>query len=45
MQSFFAVVHGPAKQWDPETLWEVMTCRVIMHNMIVDDEREGSIYD
>ena len=36
----FAVVRGPAKQWDPETLWEVMTCCVIMHNMIMEDEGE-----
>ena len=36
----FAVVHGPAQQWDPETLWEVMTCCVIMHNIIVEDKGE-----
>ena len=45
LQARFAVVRGPAKQWDPETLWEVMTCCVIMHNMIVEDERDESIFD
>ena len=38
LQARFAVVRGPAKQWDSETLWEVMTCCVIMYNMIVEDE-------
>ena len=38
LQAHFAVVRGPTKQWDLETLWEVMTCCVIMHNMIVEDE-------
>jgi hypothetical protein len=38
LQVHFAVVRESAKQWDPETLWEVMTCCVIMHNMIVEDE-------
>ena len=38
LRARFAVVRGPAKQWDLETLWDVMTCCVIMHNMIVEDE-------
>ena len=40
LQACFTVVHGPVKQWDPVTLWEVMTCCVIMHTMIVEDEGE-----
>nr|XP_045087060.1 uncharacterized protein LOC123494768 [Aegilops tauschii subsp. strangulata] len=42
MQARFVVVRGPAKQWDPEPLWEVLTCCVIMHNMIVEDEGEDA---
>ena len=30
----FAVVRGPAKQWGAETLWEVMTCCVIMQFLV-----------
>ena len=42
LQARFVVVCGPAKQWDPETLWEVMTCYVIMHNMILEDEGDDT---
>ena len=43
LQSHFAVVHGPAKQRNPETLWEVMTWCMIIHNMIVEDEGEDAV--
>jgi len=42
LQARFAIVRGPAKQWGPKTLWEVMTCCVIMHNMIVKDEGDAT---
>ena len=42
LQARFAVVCAPTKQWDSETLWEVMTCCVIMHNMIVEDEGDDA---
>ena len=45
LQARFAIIRGPAKQWDLETLWEVMTYCVIMHNMIVEDERPERLYD
>ena len=43
LQTRFAVVRGSTKQWDPETLWEVMTCCVIMHNMILEGEGEDAV--
>ena len=38
LQSRFAIVRGPARFWDPETLSKIMRACVIMHNMIVEDE-------
>jgi hypothetical protein len=32
-------VRGPARFWDEETLGQIMRACVIMHNMIVEDER------
>ena len=40
LQSRFAIVRGPARFWDKETLREIMTGCIIMHNMIVEDERD-----
>jgi hypothetical protein len=45
LQARFTVVRGPAKVWDPETLCEVMTACVIMHNMIVEDKGDGVCHD
>ncbi|CAN6204894.1 unnamed protein product [Urochloa humidicola] len=39
LQSRFAIVRGPARFWDQKTLWQIMTACVIMHNMIIEDER------
>ncbi|XP_008668743.1 uncharacterized protein [Zea mays] len=40
LQSRFAIVRGPARFWDEETLGDIMKACVIMHNMIVEDEEE-----
>jgi len=38
LQSRFAIVRGPARLWDTETLALIMRACVIMHNMIVEYE-------
>jgi hypothetical protein len=38
LQACFAIVREPACVWDEETLGAIMNARVIMHNMIVEDE-------
>lgn len=40
LQARFAIVRGPAHFWDIETLKYIMLASIIMHNMIIEDERE-----
>jgi hypothetical protein len=35
----FAIVRVPARFWDIDTLKDIMTTCVILHNMIIEDER------
>ena len=39
LQAQFAIVRGPARFWDQEMLWYIMNAYVIMHNMIIENER------
>ncbi|XP_022552205.1 uncharacterized protein LOC106384662 [Brassica napus] len=41
LQSRFAIVKNPALQWDKEKIGRIMRCCVILHNMIVENERDG----
>lgn len=47
LQARFAIVRGPARFWRPETLKDIMKACIILHNMIIEDERElvGLDYD
>ena len=38
LQARFAIVRGPARVWDEETLTNIMKACIIMHNMIIEDE-------
>jgi hypothetical protein len=39
LQAQFAIVRGPARFWDQDCLWYIMNACVIMHNMIIEDDR------
>ncbi|XP_074337691.1 uncharacterized protein LOC141674890 [Apium graveolens] len=40
LQSRFAIVRGPARFWDKNDLAKIMRACIILHNMIVEDERD-----
>ncbi|CAO2167253.1 unnamed protein product [Urochloa humidicola] len=39
LQARWAVIRGPAYGWEREQLSNIMTACIIMHNMIVEDEK------
>ena len=39
LQKRFGIIRGLLEYWKPETLWQIMTCCIILHNMIIEDER------
>ena len=43
LQAQFTIVRGPARFWDEEMLWYIMNACVIMHNMIIQDERGQNV--
>ncbi|XP_024009204.1 uncharacterized protein LOC112084190 [Eutrema salsugineum] len=42
LQSRFPIVKGPARFWDKNVLHDIMTTCIILHNMIIEDERDLS---
>ncbi|XP_052206828.1 uncharacterized protein LOC127811162 [Diospyros lotus] len=38
LQARFAIVRGPVRFWDEETLADIMKACIIMHNMVIEDE-------
>ena len=40
LQARFAVVKNPSKLWDKEKIGNIMKACIILHNMIVQDERD-----
>ena len=45
LQAHFAIVRGPAPFWDQKVLKNIMTACIIVHNMIVEDEKDASQID
>ncbi|XP_024016848.1 uncharacterized protein LOC112090241 [Eutrema salsugineum] len=41
LQARFAIVKNPALIWDKEKIGRIMRACIILHNMIVEDERNG----
>jgi hypothetical protein len=44
LQSCWAIIRHLARSWSHAQLWEVITACVIMHNMIVNEERDDIKY-
>ena len=40
LQAGFAIVRNPALSWDPMKVGMIMKACIILHNMIVEDERD-----
>ncbi|XP_057547362.1 uncharacterized protein LOC130825925 [Amaranthus tricolor] len=40
LQARFAIIRKPSLAWDEERLFDIITSCIIMHNMIVEDERD-----
>ena len=40
LQLRFAIVAGPSRMWNKKILHDIMTTCIIMHNMIIEDERD-----
>ena len=40
LQARFAIVHGPVRFFYHETLQDIMKACIILHNMIIEDERD-----
>ncbi|BFG29888.1 hypothetical protein CerSpe_161620 [Prunus speciosa] len=41
LQSHFAIVRGAARLWDQNTLKDIMTACIIMHNMVIEEEQHN----
>ncbi|XP_059649885.1 uncharacterized protein LOC132295593 [Cornus florida] len=45
LQARFAIVWGLARFWSHEDLNDIMKACIILHNMIIEDERDNSLDD
>ena len=40
LQARFAITKNPALAWDPNDIGKIMKACIVLHNMIVEDERD-----
>ena len=40
LQARFSIVHGPARFWNEATFNNIIKACIILHNMIIEDERD-----
>ena len=45
LQRRFAIISNPCRQWSMETISDIMFACVILHNMIIDDEKALELED
>ena len=45
LQGRFAIIYNPRRQWSLETISDIMFACVILHNMIIDDEKALELED
>ncbi|XP_038679425.1 uncharacterized protein LOC119980701 [Tripterygium wilfordii] len=43
LQAKWAITEGPIRFWDEETVTNIMNCCIILHNIIIEDERHANI--
>ena len=43
LQSWFIIVRRPARLWKRNSVGRILLAYVVLHNMIVEDEREEAI--
>jgi hypothetical protein len=39
LQQRWAMVKNPCRQWDLDTIMDIMMCCIILHNMIIEDKQ------
>jgi hypothetical protein len=43
LQQRWTIVKNPCRQWDLDTITDIMVACVILHNMIIDNEKDNNL--